>query len=369
SRIKRVFPLTEVLEAASVITGEELLKVLLCDLYKMNEGIPLAGLCGSSPPGILKGALTLDSFVQELATRDSFPVPATFGHDRRLVERTGKDVTECLLLGFQELHIRYFPAVSFHDYKAAKRIYWKANEYVEVLYGNQNPSPLARAVTVTGDVFLEIQRRPLSYSRNLEKYRDLRMPWMEAVLRRLPSSLDKAGHFKMVTFISCVGMLMNGDFVVYEHLKTLIADMPLPQAKLQQLQIQSLFLLKKHYGINIWRLHERIPYRLIKQLSAAPAKSKQSLYLEDGEQLFKDVQALAETEDLPPAPRSTSRYLPACTSLKWSSQELALVDLHPFKTHKETYENYLKSCTSFIIAARTFGAFKQKRIKMMENKN
>lgn len=75
SRIKRVFPLTEVLEAAPVITGEELLKVLLCDIYKRNEGIPLAGLCGSSPPGILKGALTLDSFVQELATRDSFLCP------------------------------------------------------------------------------------------------------------------------------------------------------------------------------------------------------------------------------------------------------------------------------------------------------
>lgn len=118
-----------------------------------------------------------------------------------------------------------------------KRVYWKPNEYLEVLYGNQNPSPLARAVAVSRDVCLEIERRSLSYSRNLEKYRDLGMPWMEAILRRLPSSMDKAGHLKMVTFISCVGMLMNGDFVTYEHLKTLIADMPLPQANLQKLQI------------------------------------------------------------------------------------------------------------------------------------
>lgn len=229
SRIERVFPLMEVLHAPPVVTDAALLKVLLCDLYKANKGLPLAPpFVGSSKvpshlPHLWK------SWQQEMPFQYHTPlgVPGVWWSE------LGKMLWSAGLLGFQELKIRYFPAVSFRDYRGTKRIYWKANEYVEVLYANQTPSPVARAVAVTRDVCLEIERRSLSYSRNLDKYKELGMPWMEAVLRRLDRD-----HLKMTAFLSCAGMLMNGDFVTYEHLKTLSVEMPISQAQLQTLQIQ-----------------------------------------------------------------------------------------------------------------------------------
>lgn len=162
---------------------------------------------------------------------------------------------------------------------------------------------------------------------------------------------------------------MNGDFVTYEHLKTLIADMLLSQAQLQNLQIQSRFLLPNHYGINIWRLHDSIPYRMAKRPPAALSTNMQAPQFDDEkntEESFEDVQAAPEPDDLPPSHRSTSRFLPAHTSLRWSSQELSLVDLDQAILHKKAYEAYLKSCSVLMIAARTFHAFKQKRLKMFE---
>ncbi|CAM4652630.1 unnamed protein product [Leuciscus chuanchicus] len=254
SRIKRIFPLTEVLDAAPAVTGVVL-------LFKTKEFRWLV-----SP------ALPHQGYTKDLG---------------------GEDWEKCcgMLLGFQELKIKYFPAVSFRDYRGAKRIYWKANGYVELLYGKQTASLLARAVAVTGDVCLEIERRSPSYPRNLEKYRDAGITWMGAVLRRLPRTLDKAGHLK-----------------------------------------------------------------------TAPQFDDEK----NTEESFEDVQAAPEPDDLPPSHRSTSRFLPAHTSLRWSSQELSLVDLDQAISHNKAYEAYLKSCSVLMIAARTFHAFKQKILKMFE---
>ena len=71
---------------------------------------------------------------------------------------------------------------------------------------------------------MDIERRSLAYSRTLEKYRDHGMPWMEKVLSRLPTGLHGDILLQVVTFVSCVGLIMNG-FVDYNHLRDLLTHM------------------------------------------------------------------------------------------------------------------------------------------------
>jgi len=60
------------------------------------------------------------------------------------------------------------------------------------------------------------------------------------------------------------------------------------------------------------------------------------------------------------------RVLPANSSLRWSSVELALVDVNPEVPFKEAYAQYIIQCHSMNIAVRTFNAFSLKRSRMLK---
>ncbi|CAK6984859.1 uncharacterized protein LOC120555326 [Scomber scombrus] len=188
-RIERIFPLCQVLDAAPSVTGAALIRVLLGDLYKRNTELPLSSLCGDSPPGRLIGALSLEEFCKDLATKDSFPAPNTFARARILVEKAGKDVNSCLLQGFVEEKFTFFPAMKFRDVRGTKKVWWNGKDFVQVHLGDQQLSPLTKVAAMTLQACMEIERRSLAYSRTLEKYRDHGMPWMEKVLSRLPTGL------------------------------------------------------------------------------------------------------------------------------------------------------------------------------------
>lgn len=116
---------------------------------------------GSKPSGTLKGSLTLDKFVQDLATRDNFPSPCTFKQAGTLVSRAGKDVGQCLISGFQELKLLFFPTLKFCAFKNTKCVYLFFVDFVEVHLSSITPSPLAMAAAMTGDICMEIERRSL----------------------------------------------------------------------------------------------------------------------------------------------------------------------------------------------------------------
>ncbi len=96
----------------------------------------------------------------------------------------------------------------------------------------------------------------------MERYKDHGMPWVEAVIRRLPSTLSKPERLTVLTFVSCIGMVMNNDYVSFEQLKVLAQDLPMPQSKLQSLLILGRILLRKVVGLYMWSLHSSIPYRM-----------------------------------------------------------------------------------------------------------
>ena len=94
---------------------------------------------------------------------------------------------------------------------------------------------------------VELERRSLTYSRNLEKYREHGMAWMEKVMSRLPRRLNdtQKSHLTVLTFISSIALIMNGEYVDYEQLRDLLYDMGpiISQGNLQRFQILSKFTL------------------------------------------------------------------------------------------------------------------------------
>ncbi|KAK5613063.1 hypothetical protein CRENBAI_002276 [Crenichthys baileyi] len=207
-RIARVFPLTSGLEAEPAIVGAELVMVLVKD-QKRNDLTPLADLKGETCSKTLKCHVTLGQLVENLEKQQSFPKSFTFARARLLIEEGGKDVATCLETGFKYLRIRFFPDLKYRDVSGHKRATWNFTHFLEVHQKGEEPSVEAQAMSLVEDLCMEIERRGLCYAQSLE----------------LPKRMGKARRFLMLVFVSCVGMLMNNDFIAFDKLKNLIIDM------------------------------------------------------------------------------------------------------------------------------------------------
>lgn len=222
-----IFPVCQVLEAAPALAGVTVIRLLLCDIFWRNDNIPYAGMKDEKPPGRLIGSMQVEQFCEDLATKKSFPAPFTFGRAR--------DVKDILVQGFLSEKLKFFPAVKFRDIHGSHRLTWNCKDYV-VLESEGAPAKLGEIASATLKVCTEIERWSLSYSRHLGKYQDHGMPWMEKVLERLPSSMKGQLQVNVLTFVSCLGMLMNGDYVDFNHLASVLQDMSphVSQAMLQK---------------------------------------------------------------------------------------------------------------------------------------
>ncbi|KAK2885211.1 hypothetical protein Q8A67_016048 [Cirrhinus molitorella] len=261
-RVQRIFTFTEALDAGSMVLGQALVQVLLCDLHERNDRIHTDALKQDSVPFMCKlvGCRTLTDLCKDLTERKAFNYPLTFGRALQLAQNTGHDVNECLQLGMMGFKI--FPAIVYWDEKRHPKARWNKINYVELYRVNETPSTKALSAAYTGDVCSCIEKRGLSYSRNLTKYRDNGMPWIEHTLLRLPKDMQKDQIILTLTFISCVALLHNSDYITFGELRALLQDMTITQEELIKLQILSPLLLLPTPKVH--RLNENIPYKIQK---------------------------------------------------------------------------------------------------------
>lgn len=85
---------------------------------------------------------------------------------------------------FQELKLRYFPAIKFRDIRNTKRVTWNFNDYVELHVSSEEPSAQAKGAAMVGDICIEIERHSLTYARNLECYKEHGMAWGKPLLSK-----------------------------------------------------------------------------------------------------------------------------------------------------------------------------------------
>ena len=118
--------------------GAALIRVLLGDLYQRKDQLPCTSLKSDTPPGRLTGATDVKKLAADLTTKESFPVPHTFGRARTLVRDAGQDVEDCLVQGFPAEGIVFFPAFKFTDLQSTRRIWWNFKDWVQVSHGDQS---------------------------------------------------------------------------------------------------------------------------------------------------------------------------------------------------------------------------------------
>lgn len=90
------------------------------------------------------------------------------------------------------------------------------------------------------------------------------MPWMTKVVSRVPCRMQEMPNIqlKVLTFVTCIGMVQNGDYVDFKNLCTLLDDMGqnVSQQLLQKWQIQSSITLPKVFNIKLWKPYEATPF-------------------------------------------------------------------------------------------------------------
>lgn len=168
---------------------------------------------------------------------------------------------------------------------------------------------------------------------------------MAKILTRLPKLTDTQ-ELIVLTFLSCVGMLQNGDYVTYNEVGPLVSGLPLSQAKMQGLHLQSNYSLPRVGRVVMYKLHEDIPHKLdtkklqqgVKRKTEEDEKEEESLEVPE-----EDVQEVRV--DIPPAcpPTGNVRYLPVSCKMPWTQVEEGMISLDN-KGQQEAYAAYSDEC-------------------------
>lgn len=182
------------------------------------------------------------------------------------------------------------------------------------------------------------------------------MAWVKEVL---PKTLKDQELVRVMTFVSSIALIQNGDFISFEKLRILLEDLPVTQARWRTLQVLSRFLLPRVYGLKLWALHESIPHKL--RITAASDQPKlcvaDKTVAEPVEEEVWDLDCSTEVQNVK---KLVPRFLPANCSLMWSSMELALIDVNGEVPHKEAYAKYMAECQSMSVPVRSYNAFCRK---------
>lgn len=372
-RVERLFGFSDCFEAGDMVVGRNLLLIVLRDLYDGHE-LYLHALTGDEPPagGRCIGAVTADQLATELSKASRFKYPFTYHRAAEMLESEGRSLLAVVLQGVLELKLTYFPALKFVDQTRNEKASWTGRDFWNVVLPGRAASFSARVAALTGDVIVNLESRRLTFSKNLETYRDSGMPWMDIVFRRLEAlELRQDALVHVCTFVSSVALLQGGVYVDYNALSNLELDLPISQRRLQRMEILSRFLYPGLNRPKVWKIHEDIPVKRAPTKPAATDSTEHKRKWVDPcvreERLEEqDPVGLTGSQDVV-CPSGGRRYLPARWNRHWSSQELALLSdaiRDTSKSYREMYRVYEAQCFAGGVPARTMTAFKLKAIQM-----
>ncbi|CAM4570007.1 unnamed protein product [Leuciscus chuanchicus] len=304
----------------------------------------------SRPIGCLTDCRTVRELSREVVESNAFGYPHTFGRAVQMVTSFSLDPVRCLELGLAKL--KFFPKVKYWDENRNKKAKWNFKDFVELYQPTQVPSAASHAASYLGDVCAKIEAMDLSYSRNLNKYQEHGMPWLETCNERLPKVLPRD---RLITS----EMIHNGELGELER------QLPVTQRHMKELRILSQLLLVQSPAI--WRFHESVPTKLVLPPVVAPrpahprppAAQEQRVEVADFE--------FEEEPDEELIDRIQPSTVPASTNARWTDLETAYVNVTHDMSHNMAYEEYKRRCKENSVAIRTFCAFKRKRQRLMQD--
>lgn len=137
---------------------------------------------------------------------------------------------------------KYFSHIKYWDEIRNCKAKWNFEDFMEPHKPSEIPSAVAPAAVYRGDLCARNELDP-SFSRNLKKYREHGMTWLEISTERLPRGTPKDRTITAVVFLSCMEMIQNGDYVSFQKLAELERQLPVTQKHLQQFRVLSQLLL------------------------------------------------------------------------------------------------------------------------------
>lgn len=365
ARVERIFALSDCVTAGQVVVGEQLLRILMSDLYGRNDRLPTESLQGPERPiGNLVGCRNVGEFSREVCTRKGFGYPLTFERALKIVTSYCLDPVPCLESALSKL--KYFPSIRYWDEKRHCKAKWNFKDYVELHKPTEVPSAASRAASYCGDVCARMEELDLTFSRNLRKYREKGMPWMERCIQCLPRGMPQDRVLTALVFLSSVGMIMNGDYVYFEKLAQIERNLPVTQSHLQELGILSKLLLL--HSPMVYRFHESVPYKLVVSavppVPRVPQAQRRPRASSGGSPVEPDEEEAEEPEEQL-VQRIETASVPASMHSRWSDLEMSYVDLNSTIPHSRAYAMYVKRCRENSTPVRTLESFKRKRRRLL----
>ncbi|XP_063962071.1 uncharacterized protein LOC135155775 [Lytechinus pictus] len=369
-RVNRLFAFSDSLHAGDVVIGRSLLMILFGDLYNSDVfSIESFTRDHPVPPMQCSGSISLEQLAHELIIRSRFPFPFAFGRALEMLSISSIDALRVIKAGVVELKLTHFPALQFRDESNHQRAQWNRKAAWQIIFPGGKESTSAKAASLSADVLVNLETRKLTFARNLAVFKDTGMPWMVPVVSRLAHlDLDRRQMTDICVFVSGAALIQQSIYVDYNKLSYLELDLALPQKRLQSLEILSNSLIAGINRMKVYRLHERIPYKVpkpqplvnprssVRQTSAAGVPEAPEENINPSE----DYDEVGVQQDVTVM---EIRNLPANYRRPWSTRELELLQAsnHAAKGSQIlAYKEYVRMCTENRIPTRSWNAFEHK---------
>lgn len=362
-RVRRLFPFTEVLMAEPPVIGEQLVLILLKDIFQKDVVIDF--FKGPQlPEGNLVDCRSVEELSKELVTRKGFGYPMTFARALEMLRFRGGDDIECLQAGLSK--IKFLPKLTYCDESRQPKVNWNGKDYVELLHSSHSTLPEKEIAAFSGDILSNFEKMGLSSKANIRKYTEKGMPWIEACLERIPKTLSRDKKVLVLTYLSCVAFIQQNDYINYDKLDLLEKEMGFQLEVLKNWQVLSNLLLI--YRPCVFRMPESIPYKVTisgilgKRSSPHPAQisEQQVEFQEEEEDLLKIEEEIVE--------RVNGQTVPASEGAWWTLLELELLDPDMSVTHLEAYRSYVSHCNDRNLRIRSFTAFSKRRQRILDER-
>ena len=265
--IRRSVGIHDVLKGIDFVLGRRLLHTLIDDFYSNGdmlcrmEDFKRQLFSDNVSSTLVHGSVTINQIVRLLNGRRDRRNNMTFGVLCKMVIDTNTDVCKILLEGFKECRFKHFPAFKTYDNHGHSCLSWKRTFGLWKIINNnewagESPRVLSELVVA------ETERRGLIHVSKLKTV-PVSFPWIEATRRKLGKErLDEDGLLCVLTFISCIALMMDGWFVDYNCLAKLMEDLPVNQYNLRDYEILSKMQMAKFNKFTLFRLHHSIPRKL-----------------------------------------------------------------------------------------------------------
>ena len=381
TQVTRLFGISDLLNASADSIGKRIILCLLKDLHETGSVfmrfedflLSLKASTGNGQKRIV-GGVTIRALSNTFISAQKCKWPIVFKSLQRLFNNNSK-LENAMHQGIQSLKLGYFPAVRNYDSSRNEGLNWRFSYGYWVLSDIEDSGSVFErlAGSLHGQVLTQLEQRKLCHS---SAYENNVFPWIKPCLEKIPEkTLTDEDTVVVITYVTCICLLMNNRFVDYLNLSRLERALPLPQRRLQMLEILSKFKVDCVNTVSVFREHPSIPHNLdTKKRKLEQPECEQSAPETDECRLSDKT----ETETIPEEEDNNandsiqtvqSRHIPTNKrrQMSWRPEETALLTRFIGVTDKsmsQLYTEYQGMCRLNGIPDHPFNSFRKKMFRI-----